>query len=69
MKVPQKHFNSRRAHGQGISEYAAVIAFVSVLVSVAFGLSNGQLLPSVQSAFSIVKVELNNVSAQSADAV
>jgi hypothetical protein len=69
MKVPQKHFNSRRAHGQGISEYAAVIAFVSVLVSIAFGLSNGQLLPSVKSAFSIVQVQLNNVSTEAGDAV
>jgi len=59
MKVHKKHFNSRRAHGSGnILNMPRLIAIVCVLVSIAFGLSNGQLLPSVKSAFSIVQVQL-----------
>lgn len=68
MQVVQTHLRAR-ARGQGISEYAAVIAFVSVLISIAFGLSQGHMAPAVQSTFSVVTVQMNNLTGEAGDAI
>ena len=48
--------------GQGITEYGAIIAFVSILVALTFGLRSGTLQPAVSKAFSSVSSQLNNLS-------
>jgi hypothetical protein len=60
---------NRNEHGQGITEYACVIAFVAILVSITFGFSKGQLLPSVSAAFSAVSTNINNMSTAGGDGV
>jgi len=52
----------RDENGQGITEYGAIIAFVSILVALTFGLSSGSLQPAVSKAFSSVSSQLNNLS-------
>jgi Flp pilus assembly pilin Flp len=47
---------------QGITEYGAVLCFVSLLVALAFTFTNGSLGNAVQLAFSAVTSQLNNMS-------
>jgi hypothetical protein len=52
----------RRKRGQGITEYGAIIAFISLLVALCFSLSKGSLLPAVSNAFSVMEGNMNNLS-------
>ena len=58
----------RSSHGQGITEYGAIIAFVSVVVALVFSFSHGSLLSALSGAFSAIVSQLNNLSQRSADA-
>ena len=49
--------------GQGITEYGAVLAFVAILVALAFGFYNGSLSNAVSKAFSSVVSQLENMAA------
>jgi Flp pilus assembly pilin Flp len=52
----------RSASGQGITEYACVIAFVSILVAIVFSLAKGGLQPALSAAFSSISSQLNALS-------
>jgi Flp pilus assembly pilin Flp len=52
-------------HGQGITEYGAVLALVAILVAISFSLTNGSLTSGIVDAFSSVVAQLNNLSSQS----
>lgn len=51
---------------QGITEYGAVLCFVSLLVALAFTFTNGSLGNAVMTAFSAVTSQLNNMSSAAA---
>jgi Flp pilus assembly pilin Flp len=48
---------------QGITEYGAVLCFVSLLIALAFTFTNGSLGTAVLTAFSAITSQLNNMSA------
>jgi len=50
----------RQEAGQGIAEYGALLAFISILVALVFAFAPGKLGPAVSTAFSSVAQELNN---------
>lgn len=52
--------------GQGITEYGAIIAFVSLLVALTFSAANGSLMPAVSKAFKEVSSQLNALSTAAA---
>lgn len=58
----QKTKKKRGQSGQGITEYASIIAFVSVLVALVFAYAPGNLAPAMSATFSQVGETLNNVS-------
>jgi Flp pilus assembly pilin Flp len=62
-KVPEEESLNRDERGQGLTEYAAVIAFVAILVAITFGFSKGSLMPAVSGAFSAVAAQVNEMSA------
>jgi Flp pilus assembly pilin Flp len=49
--------------GQGITEYGAILAFVALLVAVAFGCTGGSLSGALSRAFAEVASQLNALSA------
>jgi Flp pilus assembly pilin Flp len=53
---------ARKARGQGITEYGAMLAFVAVLVAMCFSIANGKLTSSVSAAFSAIAGRLNALS-------
>jgi len=53
----------RDESAQGITEYGAILAFVSILVAITFGLTNGSLMPAISLAFSAVSEQLNSMAA------
>ena len=53
---------------QGITEYGAVLCFVSLLIALAFTFTNGSLASAVLTAFSAINSQLNNMSANAANA-
>ena len=57
-----RRVRARKARGQGITEYGAMLAFVAVLVAMCFGIANGKLAASVSAAFSAVSGRLNALS-------
>lgn len=62
-KVPGEEEHLLRSEkGQGLTEYAAIIAFVAILVALTFGFTKGSLMPGVSSAFSAVAGTVNNMS-------
>jgi hypothetical protein len=63
-----KNLRKRKARGQGITEYAAMIAFVAILAALVFSLSNGKLTFALSAAFSSTAGQLNNLSGASASA-
>ena len=65
LKFWKKHEDEE---GQGIVEYAMLIAFVSVLIAVAFGLSRGSMYQAISSSYSSANSALNalNLAAQEA---
>lgn len=52
----------RDESGQGITEYGAIIAFVSLLVALTFSAANGSMMPAVSKAFKEVASQLNALS-------
>ena len=54
--------------GQGITEYGAIIAFVSLLVALTFSAANGSLMPAVSKAFKEVASQLNALSTAASSA-
>jgi len=46
--VLKRFFSDEEA--QGITEYGAILAFVSLLVALTFGFTSGSLLPALSSA-------------------
>lgn len=50
--------------GQGITEYGAILAFVALLVGVAFGFQS-QLRGAISNAFSQIVAQLNAITSQS----
>lgn len=48
---------------QGITEYGAILAFVSILVALTFSVTNGSLMPAISLAFSAVAGQLNSMAA------
>jgi Flp pilus assembly pilin Flp len=58
----RKRKRGRNRKGQGITEYGAIIAFVALLVSLAFGFTKGSLAPALSAAFSTVRQNMNNLS-------
>ncbi|HIN65933.1 MAG TPA: hypothetical protein EYM95_14920 [Candidatus Obscuribacterales bacterium] len=67
MKSRSKSFTKRRNRrsGQAITEYAAMLAFVAVLVACVFAFAPGKLSPAISAAFSCVASQLNNLAAAS----
>lgn len=64
MKPRFKSFTKRRNRsGQGIVEYASMLAFVAVLAALVFAFAPGKLSPAVSAAFSVVISQLNNLAA------
>jgi Flp pilus assembly pilin Flp len=53
---------------QGITEYGAVLCFVSLLIALAFTFTNGSLGNAVVTAFSAITSQLNNMSSFAASA-
>lgn len=53
----------RQEDGQGISEYGALLAFISILVVLVFAFAPEKLGPAVSAAFSSVAQELNDEAA------
>ncbi|MBS1992958.1 MAG: hypothetical protein JSS83_20715 [Cyanobacteria bacterium SZAS LIN-3] len=53
---------------QGITEYGAIIAFVSLLVALTFGITSGSLMPAISLAFSAVAQQLNSMAATASSA-
>lgn len=54
--------DNRKKRGQGITEYAAVLAFVAIFVAITFGFSKGSLFPAVSAAFSAISSAVNAMS-------
>jgi hypothetical protein len=52
----------RGNRGQGITEYAVVIAFVAIIISLVFSITTGRLSLAISAAFSVVSGNLNNVT-------
>ena len=55
-------------NGQGITEYGAILAFVAILVALAFGITQGHLRGAICAAFSAVVSQLNNLSSGAGNA-
>lgn len=52
----------REEDGQGITEYGAIIAFVSVLIFFVFGFANGSFAQSLQQCCSSMIGQLNRIN-------
>lgn len=48
--------------GQGITEYGAILAFVSILVALVFGFARGQLAAAISQSFSTIVSQLNRLN-------
>lgn len=57
-----KFRSKKRRKGQGITEYASIIAFVAVLAALVFAYAPNNLAPALSATFSQVGQTLNNVS-------
>jgi len=51
--------------GQGITEYGAILAFVSMLVALVFSAGNGTLLTTLQNCFTAITNNLSQLPANS----
>ncbi|HEY9775599.1 MAG TPA: hypothetical protein V6C81_17675 [Planktothrix sp.] len=58
----------RRPLGQGITEYAFVIAFVAIMVALTFSFTKGALMCAVSAAFSAMAGNTNNLAASGGSA-
>jgi Flp pilus assembly pilin Flp len=52
--------------GQGITEYACILAFVCMLIVMVFGFSNGQLEASLSQTFSNLVGQFDRLSNEAA---
>jgi len=66
--VSRTSAKSRRRSGQGITEYAAILAFVALLVALVFAFAPSSLSGAISAAFSCVVSEINNMSAAAGSA-
>jgi Flp pilus assembly pilin Flp len=66
--VSRKQRLLKRSSGQGITEYAAILAFVALLVALVFAFAPNTLSGAISAAFSAVCSHLNNMSAASGSA-
>lgn len=58
-----EHSKKRRSRrGQGITEYACIIAFVAILVTLVFTVTQGKLALALSAAFSAVAQQVINLS-------
>jgi Flp pilus assembly pilin Flp len=48
--------------GQGINEYAAIMAFIALMIMLAFSVANGELATSLSSAFSNVVSQFDRLN-------
>ncbi len=62
MKHLAKH---RRRAGQGITEYAAIIAFVALVIGLVFAFAPDTMMGAISCAFSVVSSHVNNMAAAS----
>ncbi len=64
MKSRFKSLTKRRNRrsGQGIVEYASMLAFVAVLAALVFAFAPGKLTPAISAAFSVVVSQLNGLA-------
>ncbi len=58
----------RDESAQGITEYGAILAFVAILVAVAFGCTSGTLGGALSKAFFTVASQLDSMAADAAGA-
>lgn len=52
----------RRRKGQALTEYATLIAFVSVLVALAFSFTTGKIGPAISQAYHTTAEQLNHLT-------
>lgn len=52
----------RRSRGQALTEYATLIAFVSVLVALAFSFTTGKVGPAISQAYHATAKQLDSLS-------
>lgn len=57
-----KHKQRIRSKGQALTEYSTLIAFVSVLVALAFSFTQGKIGPALSQAYHQTAIQLNNLS-------
>jgi Flp pilus assembly pilin Flp len=50
--------------GQGITEYGAILSFISILVALMFSISTGGMKSAISNAFSCVVSVLNTLIAE-----
>lgn len=69
LRTSHGHFSVkvRSTRGQAISEYAAVIAFVAVLICMFLSIASGGVAGAVQRAFNAPSSNLNNIAAAAAN--
>jgi Flp pilus assembly pilin Flp len=58
----------RDESAQGITEYGAIIAFVSLIVAITFGLMSGTLMPALSQCFYAVANQMNILCTEAAAA-
>jgi len=66
--VSRKKRLFKSSSGQGITEYAAILAFVALLVALVFAFAPSTLSAAVSAAFSSVISQINNMSASAGSA-
>lgn len=54
--------NQRNSKGQGVTEYAYVIAFIAIVIVIAFNVSKGSLFSATSGSYSSVNNGLNNMN-------
>ena len=67
-KGPPIKRRKRLDRGQAISEYAMLLAFIAVIVSLVFAFAPGKLAPAVSAAFSSITSEINEMNETAAQA-
>jgi len=66
LSLIKRYFSDEEA--QGITEYGAILAFVSLLVALTFGFTSGSLLPALSAAFKAVASQLNALASAATSA-
>lgn len=58
----KKSIKRRSSKGQGITEYASVIAFVCVIIAMAFNFAHGSLFSGISNSYSSVSGNLDQLN-------